>query len=460
MLRLPSSELGANRVHLPLSRQAMLELLDVLLSDDPDDRMRMLTDVLALEPSLTLWACIRFFGEDESGPTGLAELAKATEEGLIGVLCWEGTDSTGVPKRLPPSTKFPKLVCQSLRLARRSSPKPEDAEYLRGLLGNAIPWLNTCRETRGQQSIEAGMLPSWIQQLQVDDLASPPKATQKIKQRWKEKTGTKTKVFERLFLRIVERLQRLARLEDQFDAQLQGEKLVAMKELAYGASHEINNPLANISSRAQTLMRDETDPERRRKLATINRQAFRAHEMISNMMHFAHPPQIHPEWLDLAKIADQAMSELAEETAEQGVRLRRCEPEGQVLIWADATHLSLALKALCVNSLEALQDEGLIEIRIDRRTTDAGGPGAMFSVHDDGPGIPEDVQRHMFDPFYSGREAGRGLGLGLSKCWRIVKQHSGTIAVESKPGSTVFSVWLPDPAQTEEAARMEVDAVN
>ncbi|MEX0818839.1 MAG: histidine kinase dimerization/phospho-acceptor domain-containing protein, partial [Pirellulaceae bacterium] len=87
--------------------------------------------------------------------------------------------------------------------------------------------------------------------------------------------------------RLVERLIRLKQLETDFDDALVREKLASMRELAYGASHEINNPLANISSRAQTLLDDESDPQRRRKLATINSQAFRAHEMIADMMLFA-----------------------------------------------------------------------------------------------------------------------------------------------------------------------------
>ena len=76
---------------------------------------------------------------------------------------------------------------------------------------------------------------------------------------------------------VVTRLQRLAQLESQFQETLEHEKLESLRQFAYGASHEINNPLANISTRAQTLLREETNPERRRKLATINAQAFRAH---------------------------------------------------------------------------------------------------------------------------------------------------------------------------------------
>src|SRR5438309_5490961 len=88
-----------------------------------------------------------------------------------------------------------------------------------------------------------------------------------------------------------------------FDSALEAAKLQALYNFAYGLSHEINNPLANISARAQTLLLDEKNPERRRKLATIVQQAFKAHEMIADLMLFARPPALRPEAVDLAKLA-------------------------------------------------------------------------------------------------------------------------------------------------------------
>ena len=88
-----------------------------------------------------------------------------------------------------------------------------------------------------------------------------------------------------------------------FEERLEQEKLAALKELAYGAGHEVNNPLANIAARAQTLLEDEVDPERRRKLIAIHRQAMRAHEMIADLMLFARPPQLNVAEFDLRQTA-------------------------------------------------------------------------------------------------------------------------------------------------------------
>ncbi|MGI9518298.1 MAG: histidine kinase dimerization/phospho-acceptor domain-containing protein, partial [Pirellulaceae bacterium] len=116
---------------------------------------------------------------------------------------------------------------------------------------------------------------------------------------------------------LAERQQDVTASED-FELRLQEEKLASMKQLAYGASHEINNPLANIASRAQTLMLDESDPDRCLRLAKINEQAFRAHEMIADMMLFAHPPRPDMAEADAAAIADQVIDELQPLAEAQG----------------------------------------------------------------------------------------------------------------------------------------------
>ena len=126
-------------------------------------------------------------------------------------------------------------------------------------------------------------------------------------------------------------------------------KLDALKELAYGASHEINNPLANIAARAQTLLRDETHPERRRTLEAIHQQAIRAHEMISDLMLFARPPQLVVERLNLNGLISDVVVSLTREASE-----RQIEFEVHLLVKAteiegDAVQLTVALKAVVVS---------------------------------------------------------------------------------------------------------------
>ncbi|MGD9722752.1 MAG: sensor histidine kinase [Pirellulales bacterium] len=262
---------------------------------------------------------------------------------------------------------------------------------------------------------------------------------------------------------LAARLQRLAALEVDFSRRLETEKLDALKELAYGAGHEINNPLANISARAQTLLTQERDPERRRLLAAINTQAFRAHEMIADMMLFARPPEPELAAVDLAELIASIAKELGPQAAEQHTELV-CRTPAVLHARVDSTQVRVAIRALCSNALEALGEGGRVELAAsagepspaaDSRTLPAEPDSApansraavetvQITVADNGPGISPTVRQHIFDPFYSGREAGRGLGFGLSKCWRIVQMHGGQIDVESRPGAgACFTVRLP-----------------
>lgn len=238
---------------------------------------------------------------------------------------------------------------------------------------------------------------------------------------------------------LIAKLNRLDELETQFAQALERAKLASLKELAYGASHEINNPLANISTRAQALLVDEKHPERRKKLATIVAQAFRAHEMISDLMLFAKPPPLSVEKCELNPLLTQLVEEALPQAREQHTDLSFEVDPPDLTLCADPTHLAVAIKALIRNALEALGEGGQVTLAATSEESDV-----VISVIDNGPGISPHVREHLFDPFYSGREAGRGLGFGLSKCWRIAELHGGRIEVESELGEgAAFRLILP-----------------
>lgn len=226
------------------------------------------------------------------------------------------------------------------------------------------------------------------------------------------------------------------------DERLEREKLAAMKELAYGASHEINNPLANIAARAQTLIRDEQQPDRRRALESIHQQAMRAHEMISDLMLFARPPEINPESTDLVALVERVIESYAIECERRRVRMALNSSAPFTNLHVDRQQLEVAVSAVCRNALEAIGEDGAIEISLSE--SDSPARNVVVEISDTGPGISDEVRRHLFDPFYSGREAGRGLGFGMSKCWRIITDHGGTVTVDSSLGEgTTISLHIP-----------------
>ena len=239
-------------------------------------------------------------------------------------------------------------------------------------------------------------------------------------------------------------------LELEFDQRLQAAKLNSLKEFAYGAGHELNNPLANIASRAQTLLREESDPERRRRLTAINTQAFRRHEMLADMMLYARPPKLTPKQADLVSLIGEVLAELNETAAEQKTSLHGPLRREPLSIEIDAVQIRVALKALVMNAIEALGSDGNVTIELE--ATDVGESSTDYdaeeavriTVMDDGPGVPVELHDKLFDPFFSGREANRGLGFGLCKCWRIVTSHGGRIELQSGHGSgTSVTMTLP-----------------
>jgi signal transduction histidine kinase len=229
---------------------------------------------------------------------------------------------------------------------------------------------------------------------------------------------------------------------------LEAAKVDALAQFAAGAGHEINNPLATIAGRVQILLRDETDSNRRQNLATIGAQALRVRDMIGDLMLFARPPAPLSRRLLLNELAESVVDRFAETARLRGCRLM-LSAAGPVFATVDPTQFQVVLSELIRNGLEATDPSGEsasgeIVVGIERSRVEAKSC-AVLSVTDNGPGMTEQDRAHLFDPFYSGRDAGRGLGFGLCKCWRIVTEHGGSIEVDSVPRvATTFRVYWPD----------------
>lgn len=218
-------------------------------------------------------------------------------------------------------------------------------------------------------------------------------------------------------------------------------RLEALRAFAYGAGHEINNPLANIATRAQALLLDEQDPERRRRLATIVDQAFRARDMIGGLMVFARPPRPAAAAVAVDELVAGALEALRGVAETRGLRFAYSPSPQPVTAWVDAAQVAEALRLLVMNACEASAEGGRVTLAA------SGGPAGgrcQIVVADEGRGMDGEARRAAFDPFYSGREAGRGLGLGLPKAWRLIDVNGGVVEVDSRPGhGTRVVVGLP-----------------
>jgi hypothetical protein len=243
-----------------------------------------------------------------------------------------------------------------------------------------------------------------------------------------------------------------------FNQALQEAKMQSLRELAYGASHEINNPLANIAMRAQALVRSEPVAERKQKLQAIYHQAMRAHEMISDLMLFAHPPTPVLTTFALRGLIQEIVPTLRSQCQQHEILIREDarSDASDIEVTVDRVMLREAILAVFKNAIEAVSSGGKIHWSLTTHPEDR----VILTIIDSGLGIPESIRSKIFDPFYSGREAGRGLGFGLSKAWRIMQLHDGTIeCVRSKPGETCFELTLPTKRFSLRSEQMPRDAM-
>jgi signal transduction histidine kinase len=248
---------------------------------------------------------------------------------------------------------------------------------------------------------------------------------------------------------------------------LRAQKLASLAEFAAGAGHEINNPLAVISGQAQFLLSKYRAPKPRALTPTINEddnrepaappaapspeeaesalrkivdQAQRIHQVLRELMQFARPPRPHKQPLDAADLVREVATSLADLAEQRRVRLIVTCPEHPVAITADSGQMRVALTCLLRNAVEAAPADGWAGVRIETASTGA----VEVVVEDNGTGPPQPQREHLFDPFYSGRSAGRGRGLGLPTAWRLARQHGGDVRFVSLPdGPTRFVLSLP-----------------
>jgi len=229
--------------------------------------------------------------------------------------------------------------------------------------------------------------------------------------------------------------QRQRSLEISFTRRLHRNKMAALKELAYGLSHEINNPLANISTRAQQLQRGEQDPSRVATLQRIIDQVYRAHEMIADLMFYANPPAAKPLPCDLNTILRSVADSFAAECKRHNIRLEVTVPPEPTTVSVDPDMIGEAIRVLIRNAVEAIGCQGTIVVSV-------ASNGNLIKLHvaDSGPGLSESARQHAFDPYFSGREAGRGLGLGLCRAYRIARLHHSDITLAGGPAGCVATM--------------------
>jgi len=518
MSRLPPIRIEGRPCEIPLSEPTATALLFALLCESKDPESASLSstmteplttslaEALTLDPALALWTSLHHAsatGADqaESAAPSIAELAAFLAAHLPKLLAVGdanppeiGSPAEARSRKKPADAGaarspqiFAKLAQSAVQRGEDAAParlRLQDGRYISALLHDARRWL-TAPEAISAETLAAisAALPAWIvraSQARKSGAQTPARRAARVVAGAKSKKPAADKnanaqaaaarwlvppgLASQQFMALARRLLRQRDLETNFAERLLEEKLHALGEFAAGAGHEINNPLAVISGRAQLFLRHEADPERRRELAVINTQARRVHEMIADLMLFARPPEPRRTLCEIPSLVRGVMAELTSRATERRVSLRYSEGAPSLGVMIDATQLQVALRAVLENALDAVADGGAIDVSLDVTEVaapqlsggaESGAPSLnvgrltaeralAIAICDDGPGVDPAAQRNLFDPFYSGRGAGRGIGMGLSKCWRIVTEHGGRMEIENRPtGGASVRLLLP-----------------
>lgn len=215
------------------------------------------------------------------------------------------------------------------------------------------------------------------------------------------------------------------------------DRLAAVGQLASGMAHEIRNPLAAISGSVQLMLElKEFDDYEKRLMRIVIKEADRLSQLLTDFLQYARPRQPHVEGIDLLTLGTEIVAVANGDARFQNIALRvNCMPA--VIVSADRQQLRQALWNLLINSAEAMSAGGTIWIGFK-----AVKGGGEVLVEDDGPGIPVEKRERIFDPFFSTKD--RGTGLGLATVHAIVVAHGGEVKVEERAGGgTRFVLFFP-----------------
>ncbi|HNY38905.1 MAG TPA: ATP-binding protein [Bryobacteraceae bacterium] len=229
---------------------------------------------------------------------------------------------------------------------------------------------------------------------------------------------------------------------------VQADKLSSIGLLAAGVAHEVNTPLAVISTYAQMLAKQvHGDEPKTRLLEKIAKSTFRASEIVNSLLNFSRTSTTEFEDIELNRIIRETAALVEHQMEKAGIRVSLELADDLPLIRGNAGKLQQVFLNLLLNSRDAMDGGGALAIR-----TSATGAGVRAVVSDTGPGIPRDLLNRIFDPFFTTKASRKGTGLGLSISYGIVEEHGGQIVADSRPGEgAVFRLEFP-------AARKTVNA--
>lgn len=244
----------------------------------------------------------------------------------------------------------------------------------------------------------------------------------------------------RTFNGMISGLKAKSELEDRLN---NAERAAVIGRLTSAIAHEIRNPLnfINLSiDRVRTKYPPADEPDRERfdkLLGSIKEETGRLNRLVTDVLNFGRPASLNVRTFDLRQTVEAVLAIVRTPAEEQGVEIVTDVPYAEVTVEADAEKLKSCFSNIAINAVQAMPDGGQLLITIDGDDREC-----RVVFKDSGVGIPEEALDRVFEPYYSTKDTGTGLGLAVTK--KIVEEHGGRIRVESAPGEgTTFEIDLP-----------------
>jgi two-component system NtrC family sensor kinase len=236
---------------------------------------------------------------------------------------------------------------------------------------------------------------------------------------------------------VLDDITEKVRLEDQL---MQAEKLSSIGLLAAGIAHEVNTPIAGISSYTQMLLKETPESNRHRPiLKKIEKQTFRAAEIVNGLLNFSRLTDAQFSSLDINQLIHDSLALLEHQLQRNQVKVESRLADALPPVYGNMGKLQQVFVNLFLNARDAMPHGGELEIE-----TGMMDSTIVVDISDTGMGIPEENLKRIFDPFFTTKEVGKGTGLGLAVTYGIIQEHGGRIFVDSDLGKgTHFRLKLP-----------------
>jgi len=238
--------------------------------------------------------------------------------------------------------------------------------------------------------------------------------------------------------------QAYAGLKRAQDSMVQAEKMAAVGKLAAGVAHEVNNPLASISSVVQIMQRNTTSEAEKKQFGLIMGEIARISRIVRELLAFSRP--IHRERCDevpIDAILDHAAHLLQYDKRSNRIKVDVSHGADACPVRGDSDRLLLVFTNIMLNAFDALGSEtnGNARLRIASRCR---SDSLVVTFEDNGPGMDQNMVHNAFEPFFTTKSPGEGTGLGLWICYQIIENHDGTIRIDSEIGrGTTVTITLP-----------------